>query len=74
MMATAATAEMLSKVNLAGFTLIEILVTLVIVVLGLLGLEAFQMRTQQARMDAYNRAQALVLLDIRRFANGWSGV
>ena len=47
----------------AGFTLIELLVTLVIVALGLLGLGAFQVRTQQMGLEAYNRAQALVLLD-----------
>ena len=51
------------KKNIAGFSLIEILVTLVIIALGLLGLGAFQMRTQQAGLEAYNRAQALVLLD-----------
>src|SRR4051812_3744326 len=46
-----------------GATLIEILLTLVIIALGLLGLGAFQMRTQQLGMEAYNRAQALVLLE-----------
>jgi type IV pilus assembly protein PilV len=63
MTATASTADMPRGKNIAGFTLVEILVTLVIVALGLLGLGAFQMRTQQAGLEAYNRAQALVLLD-----------
>jgi type IV pilus assembly protein PilV len=49
--------------SIAGITLIEILVTLVIIALGLLGLGAFQMRTQQAGLEAYNRARPLVLLD-----------
>ena len=63
MTVTALTAKMSRKKNIAGFSLIEILVTLVIIALGLLGLGAFQMRTQQAGLEAYNRAQALVLLD-----------
>lgn len=46
-----------------GFTLIEVLVTLVVIALGLLGLAALQVRTQQAEFEAYNRVQALVLLD-----------
>jgi type IV pilus assembly protein PilV len=63
MTAFASTVEMSRPKSIAGFTLIELLVTLVIVALGLLGLGAFQMRTQQAGLEAYNRAQALVLLD-----------
>ena len=43
--------------------MIEVLVTLMIIALGLLGLAALQTRTQQAELEAYNRAQALVLLD-----------
>src|SRR3954462_5179298 len=54
---------MTTRKNIRGATLIEILVTLVVIALGLLGLGAFQMRTQQAGLEAYNRAQALVLLD-----------
>ena len=48
--------------SFAGFSLIEILVTLVITALGLLGLGAFQARLQQAELEAYSRAQALVIL------------
>jgi type IV pilus assembly protein PilV len=54
---------MTTRKNIRGATLIEILVTLVVIALGLLGLGAFQMRTQQMGLEAYNRAQALVLLD-----------
>ncbi len=50
------------KQTAAGFTLIEILVTLAIIAIGLLGLGAFQVRVQQAGLEAYNRAQALVIL------------
>ncbi|MEO8440935.1 MAG: type IV pilus modification protein PilV [Betaproteobacteria bacterium] len=63
MTATASTADMLRLKSSAGFTLIEILVTFVIIALGLLGLGAFQLRIQQAGLEAYNRAQALVMLD-----------
>lgn len=54
---------MVRNKHIAGATLIEILVTLVVIALGLLGLGAFQMRTQQMGLEAYNRAQALVVLD-----------
>ena len=64
MTATVLTADMLHpRHTTAGFTLIEILVTLTIIAVGLLGLGAFQARTQQAGLEAYNRVQALVLLD-----------
>src|SRR3954471_7043620 len=63
MTVTASTADMRRARKIAGFSLTEILVTLVIIALGLLGLGAFQMRTQQMGLEAYNRAQALVLLD-----------
>ena len=44
-----------------GFSLIEVLVTLIIVAVGLLGLGKTQMVLQQADMESYQRAQALVL-------------
>ena len=46
-----------------GFTMIEVLVTLFITAVGLLGLAALQSRVHQAEFEAFNRAQALVLLD-----------
>lgn len=45
-----------------GFSMIEVLVSLIIVVLGLLGLAGLQVRMQQAEFESYQRAQALVLL------------
>jgi type IV pilus assembly protein PilV len=45
-----------------GFSMIEVLVALMIVVLGLLGLAGLQVRMQQAEFESYQRAQALVLL------------
>lgn len=46
----------------SGFSMIEVLVALMIIVLGLLGLAAMQVRMQQAEFESYQRAQALVLL------------
>lgn len=46
----------------AGFTMIEVLVSLLIIVLGLLGLAGLQTRLQQAEFESYQRTQALVLL------------
>lgn len=46
-----------------GVSLIEVLVTVVVLAVGLLGLAGLQSRLQLAQMEAYQRAQALVLLD-----------
>lgn len=46
----------------SGFSMIEVLVALMIIVLGLLGLAGLQVRMQQAEFESYQRAQALVLL------------
>ena len=46
----------------SGFTLLEVLVSLVIIALGLLGLAGLQIRMQQAHFESYQRSQALVLL------------
>lgn len=45
-----------------GFTMIEVLVTLVVLALGLLGVMGLQARGQQAELESYQRGQALVLL------------
>ena len=46
----------------SGFSMIEVLVALMLVVLGLLGLAGMQVRMQQAEFESYQRAQALVLM------------
>jgi type IV pilus assembly protein PilV len=46
----------------AGFTMIEVLVSLLIIVLGLLGLAGLQARINQAEFESYQRTQALILL------------
>ena len=46
-----------------GTSLVEVLVTIVILAFGLLGLAGLQSRLQISDMEAYQRAQALVLLE-----------
>jgi type IV pilus assembly protein PilV len=46
----------------AGVTLVEVLVTMVILAIGLLGLVGLQARVQILQAEAYQRAQALMLL------------
>lgn len=46
-----------------GFSLIEALVTIVILTVGLLGLAGLQSRLQVSEMEAYQRSQALVLIE-----------
>ena len=46
-----------------GSSMIEVLVTLVIVSFGLLGLAGLQTRLQTSEMEAYQRSQALMLLN-----------
>jgi len=48
--------------HVRGFSMIEVLVSLVIVVFGLLGLAGLQIRIQKAELESYQRAQALILL------------
>ena len=45
-----------------GTTMMEVLVSIVIVVIGLLGLAGLQSRASVSEMEAFQRAQALVLL------------
>ena len=46
----------------AGVTLVEVLVTMVILAIGLLGLVGLQARLQVLQVESYQRAQALMLL------------
>lgn len=46
----------------SGFSMIEVLVTIAILVFGLLGLGALQTVTTMAELEAYQRSQALVLV------------
>lgn len=46
-----------------GASMIEVLVTMVIIAFGLLGMAGLQMRMQTSEMEAYQRSQALLLLN-----------
>jgi type IV pilus assembly protein PilV len=48
--------------RMRGISLIEVLVALLILMVGLLGLAGLQTRVTQAEFEAYQRAQALILL------------
>ena len=45
-----------------GFSLIEVLVTILILMIGLVGLAGLQVRALTSQMEAYQRSQALILL------------
>jgi type IV pilus assembly protein PilV len=45
-----------------GFGLVEILVALVVIAIGMLGVAGLQLRSNQAELESYQRAQALILL------------
>lgn len=47
----------------AGFSLLEILVTILILTIGLLGLAGLQVQAQRAGQESYQRAQALIILN-----------
>ncbi|HYD96814.1 MAG TPA: type IV pilus modification protein PilV [Noviherbaspirillum sp.] len=46
-----------------GTSMIEVLVTIVILTIGLMGLIGLQARMQLSEMESYQRAQALILLE-----------
>ena len=46
----------------SGTTMIEVLVTIVILSVGLLGIAALQAKTQMGSIESYQRAQAIILV------------
>lgn len=56
------TKSSIHKSNIHGFSMVEVLVTIVILMIGLLGLAGLQSRALTSQMESYQRAQALVLL------------
>lgn len=59
-----------------GSTMIEVLVAIVVLTLGLLGLAGLQSRLQVSEMEAYQRSQALLLVNdmASRLATNRAGV
>jgi type IV pilus assembly protein PilV len=47
----------------AGASMIEVLVTMVIIAFGLLGMAGLQVRMQSSELESYQRSQALLLLN-----------
>ena len=45
-----------------GVGLIEVLISLVVIAIGLLGLAALQGKAQKAELESYQRSQALILV------------
>jgi type IV pilus assembly protein PilV len=60
----------------SGMSMIEVLVTIVIITFGLLGLAALQGKAHVAEMESYQRGQALILLQdmVNRIENNMSNV
>ena len=52
----------IDRAGQSGFLMIEVLITMFILVIGLLGVVGLQARAQQAETESYQRTQALVLL------------
>jgi len=52
----------MTQSNIKGFSMIEVLVTILILMIGLLGLAGLQARALTAQMESYQRGQALFLL------------
>lgn len=46
----------------AGTTLLEVMITIVILAFGLLGLAGLQMKTRSVELESYQRSQAMVIL------------
>lgn len=53
---------MIHKRKNAGFSMIEVLITMVIILVGLLSIAALQAKAQIAEFESYQRAQGLILM------------
>jgi len=45
-----------------GFSMVEVMVTLIIILVGLLGIAGLQIKAQVSELESYQRAQALILM------------
>lgn len=53
----------IKKYSIRGVSLIEVLITVVILAIGLLGLAGLQVRLQTSEIESYQRTHALILLE-----------
>lgn len=53
---------MIARYKNAGSSMIEVLITIIILVIGLLGLAGLQAKALTVQMETYQRSQALILL------------
>ncbi len=51
------------RISQRGTSMVEVLVTLVVIAFGLLGMAGLQMRLQMSELESYQRSQALLLLN-----------
>ncbi|MFT5425505.1 MAG: type IV pilus assembly protein PilV [Gammaproteobacteria bacterium] len=54
--------KLTSRAYQSGFSMIEVLITLIIILIGLLGIAALQARATMLELESYQRAQALILM------------
>jgi len=61
--------QLLNRKYQAGATLLEVMVTIVILAFGLLGLAGLQMKTRTIELESYQRSQAMIILNdmVNRF-------
>jgi type IV pilus assembly protein PilV len=55
--------QLLHRKHQAGTTLLEVMVTIVILAFGLLGLAGLQMKTRTIELESYQRSQAMIVLN-----------
>jgi type IV pilus assembly protein PilV len=51
-----------NRISSRGFSMVEVMVTLIIILVGLLGIAGLQIKAQVSELESYQRAQALILM------------
>jgi len=55
--------QLIHRKHQSGTTLLEVMVTIVILAFGLLGLAGLQMKTRTVELESYQRSQAMIVLN-----------